>query len=121
MLQNSQCAYPTFINDLFYNFFCFCLSKRAIKRGLAGSGQKYVDILFGVNTSVIWVRIPLRLVTPPLPPPFEGKSRSGHAKTSTINDLDPNPLIPLTFNYVFLIDLFPDIRRSEPYIGFMII
>ena len=62
-------------------FFLLLPLERAIKRGLAGSGQKYVNILFGVNTSVIWVGIPLRLVTPPLPPPFEGKSRSGHVFT----------------------------------------
>ena len=59
--------------------------------------------------------------TPPPNPPPKAKPGSGHARNVGLLGKLKSPKIPLTFNYVFLTDLFPDIRRSEPYIGFMII
>ena len=68
MLRNSQCAYPTIINEFILQFFFFCLSNGQ-KRGGNLVCQEHVNIRFDVHTSVIWVGLPLPLVILPLPTP----------------------------------------------------
>ena len=102
-------------------FFLLLPLERAIKRaGTWFAGTCQYTICCSHLSDRVGIPLPLGDTSPPTPQ-LEGKSwvRS-HQKLGLPGKLE-SPRIPLTFNYVFLIDLFPDIRRSEPYIGFMII